>query len=53
MNKPTSQVSNNAYVDSLVKKKILPDKRTYFITKATERYYIQKQDGEKDTIWLR
>lgn len=45
--------STNKWVDSLVKEKSLPEKRTYFITKAKEKYYIQKQDNKKDTIWIR
>lgn len=45
--------STNTWVDSLVKKKLLSEKQTYFIIKATEKYYIQKEDDEKDTIWIR
>lgn len=45
--------STNTWVDSLIKIKILPERKTYFIIKATEKFYIQKQDNEKDTVWTR
>ncbi len=45
--------STNNFVDSLIKEKILSHKQKYFIKKATENYYIQERDKERDTIWIR
>lgn len=45
--------STNNFVDSLIKAKLLPDKRKYFIIEGNERYYIHKQGVEIDTIWVR
>jgi len=45
--------SNNKWVDSLVRAKLLTEKETYFIIKATEKYCIQKHNGAKDTLWIR
>ena len=45
--------STNAWVDSLIKTKLLSEKETYSIIKATEKYCIQKHHGERDTLWIR
>jgi hypothetical protein len=45
--------STNMWVDSLIKNRLLPDKQKFFIIKGNEKYYIQRQDDEKDTVWIR
>jgi hypothetical protein len=43
----------NTWVDSLSKNRLLPGKQKYFIIKGTEKYYIERQDDQKDTVWIR
>lgn len=42
----------NTWVDSLVKRGIVPDKQKCFIMEGNGKYYIQKVDKQKDTIWI-
>lgn len=45
--------STNTWIDSSMKKILLSTKRKCFIIKGNEKYYIQRQDDQKDTIWVR
>jgi hypothetical protein len=40
------------WVDSLIRNKKYPAPQKYSIIKGTDKYYIQRQDEQNDTIWI-